>query len=255
MNEIPGLAMTEEQKYLFDLQGYLVLKQVVPLSLIEQCNQILDKLAEIPQDQYPDGVSLGKDRTDEELYISNVIEAGTPFHKLIDIEPVIQIVSDVSLNHYRLNHTYAIYRWGDGYTYMHMGGTPLHPKATYMCHSGQIFSTLTKAVFPIQHNDIDDGCFAVIPGSHKANYPRPWGNHPEENLVLTPIPAQAGDVIIFTEALTHGSYLNRSGKPRRTVYYCYSVGYMRDWGKLGLKFSDRLIPQLTERQKEIIRLK
>ena len=34
--------MTEEQKYLFDLQGYIVLKDVVPSSVIAGCNQSLD---------------------------------------------------------------------------------------------------------------------------------------------------------------------------------------------------------------------
>ena len=103
--------------------------------------------------------------------------------------------------------------------------------------------------------DVEDGCFAVIPGAHKSNFPRPWGNHPNENPTLIPIPAQAGDAIIFTEALTHGSVVNVSGRPRRTVYYCYSTGYMPDWGGQGLRFSDHVMENLTEAQREIIRLK
>ena len=70
-----------------------------------------------------------------------------------------------------------------------------------------------------------------------------------------PILADVGDAIIFTEALTHGSMVNTSGRPRRTLYYCYSVGYMPDWGGQGLAFSDHVMEGLTEAQKEIIRLK
>ena len=36
--------MTEEQKYLFDLQGYIVLEDVVPQSVVKACNKALDPL-------------------------------------------------------------------------------------------------------------------------------------------------------------------------------------------------------------------
>ena len=103
--------------------------------------------------------------------------------------------------------------------------------------------------------DVEDGCFAVIPGAHKSNFPKPWGGHPDENPVLTPIPAKAGDAIIFTEALTHGSVINVSGNPRRTLYYCYSIGYMPDWGGQGLHFSPNVMERLSETQQSILELK
>lgn len=247
--------MDEQQRYLFDLQGYLVLKNVVPRETIEACNRVLDALEQRSPEQYPKGVRPGKPRTPSELYVSNIVEADPAFHQLIDIPQVVDIIDEVSLHLFRLNHAYVIYRWNTGYTYMHMGGTPLHPKATYMCQGGQIFSLLTKAVFPMQNNAVADGCFAVVPGSHKANFKRPFGDHPADNPTLVPVPGEPGDVIIFTEALTHGSCVNSSGQPRRTVFYCYSVGFMPDWGKLGLTFSDGFLAGLTERQREIVRLK
>lgn len=247
--------MNDEQRYMFDLQGYVVLKGVVPAPVIEACNTVLDRLDAQPPEQYPQGVTLGKPRTPAELYVSNVIESDPAMYPLIDIPEIIDIVDEVSLHLYRLNHTYAIYRWGTGYTYLHMGATPLHPKAMYTCSNGQMFSTLTKVVFPIQNNRVEDGCFAVVPGSHKANFKRPFSDLPEDNPALVAIPGEPGDAIIFTEALTHGSMANVSGLPRRTLYYCYSVGYMPDWGKFGLSFTDALLGQLNERQREIVRLK
>ena len=77
----------------------------------------------------------------------------------------------------------------------------------------------------------------------------------DENPVLTPIPANAGDAIIFTEALTHGSVINVSGNPRRTLYYCYSIGYMPDWGGQGLHFSPNVMESLSETQQSILHLK
>ena len=247
--------MNEEQKYLFDLQGYFIIKDLLPGSLIKQCNDVLTRIEALDADDYPPSVIQSKERSESELYVSNIIEADPVFHKLIDIPEVIDVIKEVSLGLFRLNHTYAIYRWGAGYTYMHMGATPLHPKAAYICQNGQMFSLLTKAAFPMLNHHADDGCFAVIPGSHKANFKRPWGDHPDENPPLAPLATEPGDAVIFTEALTHGSMVNTSGRPRRTVFYCYSVGYMPDWGTLGLSFSDEFSQELSESQREIVRLK
>jgi len=247
--------MTEEQKYLFDLQGYIVLKDVVPSSVIAGCNQSLDRLEDMHPQDFPPPLCLGTRKTEKELYISNILESDTAFNFLIDIPEVLSIIDGVTYGSYRLNHTYTIYRWADGYSGLHGHNTPISYKCQYHFHDGEMISTLTKAVFPLIDCRIEDGCFAAIPGSHKSNFNRPWGNHPDENPVFIPILADVGDAIIFTEALTHGSMVNTSGRPRRTLYYCYSVGYMPDWGGQGLAFSDHVMEGLTEAQKEIICLK
>jgi ectoine hydroxylase-related dioxygenase (phytanoyl-CoA dioxygenase family) len=240
---------------MFDTLGYVVLKQALSPDTVATLNAVLDRLEAADPADYPAGVCLGKERQADALYLSNIVEADPAFYDLIDHPAVLPIIKHVMLGLYRLNHTNAIYHWGGGYTYLHMAGSPLHPKATYMCQNGQIFSPLTKAVFPLMNHGTEDGCFAVVPGSHKANFPRPTGDHPDDNPGLVPLPADPGDCIIFTEALTHGSLVNTSGRPRRTIYYCYSVGYMPDWGNLGLTFSDDFPAKLSEAQREVIRLK
>ncbi len=247
--------MNDEQKYLFDLQGYILLKGVVPDAVVNSCNAALDRFESMDPADYPTPLCLGAERTDGNLYISNILEGDEVFRSLIDLPEVIDVVAEVTGAPYRLNHTYTIYRWDGGYTGMHMSGTPVIPKCQYRCHDGQMMSTLTKAVFPLLDCAEKDGCFAVIPGAHKSNFARPWGRHPEENPPLVGLPVEAGDAIIFTEALTHGSLVNTSGRPRRTLYYCYSIGYMPDWGVQSLRFSDALCPSLPESQREILELK
>jgi len=247
--------MNNEQKYIFDLQGYIVLKNVVPPEVVAACNKAMDRFEAMDSSEYSEPLCLGTPRTEQELYISNILEGDAAFRPLIDLLPVLDVIQTVSGSSFRLNHTYAIWRWGGGFTGLHMNGTPIIDKCQYRCHNEQIISTLTKAVFPMRDAGPDDGCFAVIPGSHKSNFARPWGNHPNENPPLIPVPAQAGDCIIFTEALTHGSTVNISGNPRRTLYYCYSIGWMPDWGSQGLHFSERAMEPLSESQREILRLK
>ena len=78
---------------------------------------------------------------------------------------------------------------------------------------------------------------------------------PTEDEFATLLGYRFRDPALLTEALTHGSTVNLSEKPRRTLYYCYSTGYMPDWGGQGLHFSENINVPLTEVQTEIIRLK
>jgi ectoine hydroxylase-related dioxygenase (phytanoyl-CoA dioxygenase family) len=247
--------MDELSRYLFDLQGFVVLRNVLPQPLVRRLELSLDALdAAEARGELPAHVAASKPRSAEELYLSNIVEAGPEFEALIDVSPVIDVIREVSLGLFRLNHTYSIHHFKNAMTPLHMAGTPIHPKAHYEARNGQIFSTLTKAVFPIANHAVEDGCFAAVPGSHKASFVRPRivdGAEPG----LSPVDAAPGDAIVFTEAMTHGSLRNVSGRCRKTLYYCYSVGYMPDWTKLGLTFSAALLARLTDAQREIVRLK
>ena len=107
--------MTEEQKYLFDLQGYIVLKNVVSSSVVEKCNKSLDHFEDIPPKDFPPPLCLGTPKTEKELYISNILESDSCFSPLIDLPDVLDVVQTVTGGPYRLNHTYTIYRWGRSY--------------------------------------------------------------------------------------------------------------------------------------------
>lgn len=247
--------MTDAQKYCFDLQGYLVLEGVVSPELVAAANRAMDRYETMDPADFPPPLCLGGPDRPNHRYVSNILEGAPEMRPLIDLPAVIDVVRSVSGATFRLNHTYAMFSGRDYFTGLHMHGTPIIDICQYRAENGQIVSTLTKAVIPLVDCAAEDGCFAVIPGSHKSAFPKPWGNDPAENPLLIPVEARAGDVIVFTEALTHGSLVNRSGKARRTLYFCYSVGWMRDWGGQGLHFSPNAGDGLSAEQREILRLK
>ena len=248
---------TRELEYLFDLNGYVVISNYFSADTVDQLKETLVRMENI--EHLPEPLVHGKPKTDNTAYISNIAEAGPAFTSIIKDPCINEIINAVMGGYYRFNHSYAISHGLGGHTTMHMGGSPIHPKANYLVHGNQIFSSLTKAVIPLDNHTVDDGCFCVVPGSHKSNFD--YGDtfnrkHPREHPSCKALPAKPGDLIIFTEALQHGGLENISGRIRRTIFYCYSLGNVVDWGgDLGLVCSKNLMTISDREIRDIVALK
>eukprot|EP01052_Picozoa_sp_SAG31_P048794 SAG31_NODE_10377_length_1146_cov_1.239733_1_plen_245_part_01 len=130
-----AVQLTQEQTYLFDLHGFLVLKQVVPPETIRVANRAMDEMElrappvgtqATAAGDLPFPCVLGDERTEDNLYISNIMEGNlSAFAPFMDVPEVLGCVSDVSMGNYRLNHTYSISRWRGGQTMLHGAGTPV----------------------------------------------------------------------------------------------------------------------------------
>ena len=245
---------TDDNKYLFDLNGYIVIKNYFDQKKISRMRSTLQYLETL--NEYPYPVTHGKPRTQEELYLSNIAEYDNDFKSIICDPGILEVIDKTTMGYYRFNHSYSISHWAGGSTHLHMGGYPIHPKATYQVKNGDIFSSLTKAVIPLDNHNVEDGCFCVVPGSHKANFDNRYNlGNPSDHPAIQPLPTQPGDLIIFTEALQHGGLNNISNNARRTAYYCYSVGSMPDWGSLHLHCSQDLYKSEDDLLRETVRLK
>ena len=248
---------TDEVEYLFDLNGFVVFKNYFAQEKITKLTQELIALDGL--EVLPNPLVYGKAKTEQLSYISNIAEASSTFRDIIKDEGLNEVMHNTMGGYYRFNHSYAISHGLGGYTTMHMGGAPLHPKAIYTVQSGSIFSSLTKVVIPLENHTESDGCFCVVPGSHKSNFQ--FGNefnlqHPKDHPYCTALPAEPGDMIIFTEALQHGGLENISGRKRRTIYYCFSLGNAVDWGgDLGPFCSDDLINNSDDTIRDIVSIK
>src|SRR4029077_7453515 len=74
-----------------------------------------------------------------------------------------------------------------------------------------------------------DGGFAAVPGSHKSNLPIPqqFKYFEKSGSWLQQVPQKAGSAILFTEALTHGTWPWTAETERRSLLYKYTPGYMQ----------------------------
>ena len=158
---------------------------------------------------------------------------------------------------YRLDHSPFILqqeRGADGFI-MHGGAYDETGKfdyeLAYGCHGGRIRCNLLAASLALTDTKEGDGGFVILPGSHKANFPCPQGVR-EHRLAkergVSP-PVCAGDVILFTEAATHGTLAWHGAAARRLALYrfapatfAYGRAYLRDETMWPPEFMDGLTP-------------
>ena len=98
---------------------------------------------------------------------------------------------------------------------------PMHQDYPYFPHEAH---TMLAAAVHIDAADVENGCLCVVPGSHKLG-PLPHRTDGHHFLPLSEWPleraiaceAEAGDVLMLNYLTVHGSYLNRSPRPRRLL--------------------------------------
>ncbi len=84
---------------------------------------------------------------------------------------------------------------------------------------------LIKVISTLSDVHTGDGGFICVPGSHKGNvYYRPKF---DSSLVVNP-ELKSGDVLIFTEALAHGSRKWNADHQRLALIYSYAPGCLAE---------------------------
>ena len=209
--------MTEEEKYFFDLYGYLVIRDALSQKLVEELNCNID-------------VKL-KDELDSDKNscrsVGNIAWGGLAGE--IVANPIVLPKLKTMLGAKpRLDHDYIdIIKGGLGPigATLHGGGTPHDPAQHYTFRDGKMANGLVVVAYALKDVNPGDGGFACVPGSHKSNYklPSEWADMSEKlNPCVIAIPCRAGDAVLFTEGLTHGTLPWKGKDQRRTLFLKYS---------------------------------
>ena len=215
--------MNNSQKYLFDLQGFLVIEDVLTDA---QCDEAIDKIKQHmkPMEKTPNGY----DSNGTWHHAPNLWEAGEPFLSLIDNPKVTDVLSEIISPTLRCESSYSFVRYKDCPVFeMHGGNRGGRVNFRYDARNGQIFTGLTVISYNLQDVAPEDGGFSAIPGSHKADFQLSEEERKElfafgGPLVRT-IPAPRGSAVIFTETLAHGAASwQREDEPRYGLFYKYN---------------------------------
>ena len=231
--------MNEEEKYLFDLRGYIVVKNALTSSQIKGLSENLEL------HRSDDDYFFGSDRTkfttpeDNAWTTPTMLDWGGCYLDLIDLPKIKPYLETLLGNNYRLDHDYLKIdseQSGKG-LYLHGGGQgaggptdlvgPTDGGQCYYRYSnGRFFNGLVAVAFELDTVPEGSGGFGCVPGSHKVNFelPKEWKyskTQDEVPLCVDRVAASAGDAIIFTEACAHGTIPWEGPGERRTIFYKY----------------------------------
>ena len=239
--------MNEVERYLFDLQGFIVLRDVLGEDELTALNELLDEQSlRIPPDS---AGSLNFGNSNLYGLPGGFLEWGKPFCDLLDHPRIMPILGHVLGDGFRLDHHYGIFmQQGTAALQLHGGGTPYDPPEYFHHRNGRMYNGLTVVAWNLSDSGGAHGGFVGVPGSHESNYPCPvevFEAHEGADCVVCP-DAPAGSVVIFTEALTHGTAPWAASHDRRSLLFKYSPS-QQSWGAGYAVPPDAV--QLSERQR------
>ena len=230
--------MNDAELYLFDLQGFLVIENVLDAGELASLNQLFEA-RQLPEPNREGGTTS----------FGNFLTWGQPFCDLLDHPRLMPYLKVILGDGFRLDHYYGIYlRAGTGRLRLHGGNTPYDPPEYYHFRNGQMYNGLVVVGWNLTDTGPESGGFCCVPGSHKSNYPLPKAiadAHYEAGCVVTPT-VSAGSLVIFTEALTHGTAPWRADHERRSLLFKYSPA-QQSWAREHIKPPDGV--ELTPRQR------
>ena len=241
----PLYTVSEEEKYFFDLRGYLIVRGALSEEEINACNNAIDHYAdEIKTRSVADGgLARGsKTLTGQEGRRELTGMLGwpapyrEPFRNLLVHPVAVSRLNEFSGKGFRLDHgplLISAHRGAEGHQ-LHGAGEPFSQGNWYHQQNGKIYCRGITVAWQLKDVNEGEGGFACVPGSHKTAEPTPDGVRSVEDgmgLVINPA-MQAGDVLFFAETTTHGTLPWRGEGERRSVLYKYaSRGAARAVGK------------------------
>ena len=231
--------VTDEEKFLFDIQGFLILRGAIEPELIQALDEaVVANEAIEHDDSWTEGLpaaALAEVQQGATKYLTKDTdyEHQVRLTGLLRLDPIFaQLIAHPSILPYleefmgepQLTNAWSISKYeGRGATHWH-NGLPPHE---YTVRDGVIFSQMVNVITMLTPNHPGDGCFAVIPGSHKKNftldYDR-WGWAGLDTPGAVEVTGDPGDVLVMTEALVHTGAAKTTSRRRTTLQYNHVHG-------------------------------
>jgi len=249
--------------FLFDLNGYLILKNAVEPDLLADLNRAFDEFPPLEQWEWT-GNAQRRDYTGETGFeLHNCVEAGAPFEALIDYPSWISYVRHYcgEQNSYIeglfVDECIASIRRSGGHHPVHSGAYQVALRGGYQYRDGVFRVGQCNIIVALDDIGEGDGPTMVIPGSHKSHFPHPnsgvYANGDRMDMLEGAIPVylNKGDALLFVDGLMHGgsSRTNTGGERRVTIYR-----YGPLWGstRYGYEYSSALLARLTPGRRRIL---
>ena len=257
--------MTDDEKYLFDINGYLLVRGVLSEQEVAACNEAIDHHQHLIRERTG---KLSLSGNSEAL--NGITGRGAlggllawarpwcePFRAMIappQIVPDLHVILGLG---YRMDHNAGLITMregAEGHILHGSSGPGFDPHQYYIFRNGQMHNGLTVVAWQFADVNEGDGGLCLIPGSHKGNYPCPQSirEHEAFQEFIKTITCKAGDVVIFTEATTHGTLPWKGKHQRRSLLFrfspgnlAYAKGYYPEW-------PEKMLEDLTSEQRAVL---
>lgn len=259
-NPIP----TALDDFLFDLNGYLVLKGAIGPELLARLNTAFDNFPyHLEQGEWWGNAQRRDYTRDTGFELHNCVEAGEPFEELIDHPGWLAHVKHYCgeeksyVEGLFIDECIATVRRSGGHHPAHSGGFQGALRGRYLYTNGVFRCGQVNILLYLTDVGPGDGATMVVPGSHKSNFPHPEiGNYAAGDRMDTlpgaiPVYVSAGDALLFVDGLIHGgsSRTNTVGE-RRMVIYRYGPSWAST--RFGYTYSEELLSRLTPERRHIL---
>lgn len=271
---VPGaVPVSQMDAYLFDLRGYLVLRQAVTKEHVAKMNHTIDALMAVDP-PLKNGEWYGHIWTHnyggaEGINFQQIYEAGEPFEQLIDhpawINYILNFVGGQgTFDHHHgplfIDECFANVREAGQAIGLHSGGHKLTKRTQYHFKNGAFGCGQVNILMALTDIGPGDGGTMIIPASHKGNIVHPQlATHSmaagETRSVegvegAIEVHMNAGDVLLFCDGISHGSAKRANPGQRRILVQRYGPS----WGNFRHPVypSEALLNRLTPYRRKIV---
>lgn len=256
--------MTQREKYLYDLQGYLIVREFLTPAEVDELNAAIDahsdQIVEAADGELSGSTTLVGERKRTNLagFLTWPHPYCDPFRTLLAHPRLVPYLNEMLGRGWRMDHwpqLFHAWKGAEGLVLHGLGQSTFVGTAYYAYANGTMRSGMVALEYMLTDVNEGDGGFCIIPGSHKGNYSCPeeikrW--EVDQEVVHCP-PCKAGDLVIFNEAAVHGTLPWTADHERRALQYRYSPKYL-NWSSTG-GFESYLpdwAEELTEEQRAVL---
>lgn len=251
------------QDYLFDLRGYIILKQAVSPDLVERLNEAIEPFLDLEFQEWRGNVQRYDNNGDAGIELQNIVEGGTPFEELIDHpswhDRLLRYCGekDTYVEGLYIDECFASIRRSGGFFPLHSGNQDAVVRNQYRFSNGIFRCGQVNILLALTDVGPGDGGTMVIPGSHKSNITHPdmhktWEERARMDSMEAAVEVnlEKGDAILFVDALAHGASTRTNPGERRVVIYRYGPS----WGntRYGYQYSKELLERLNPARRKIL---
>jgi hypothetical protein len=258
---------TDLDIYMFDLRGYLLLESALTPTEVAALNTGIDAVFPLEPGGWRGYVHGHQYGITDGLNLQQIYEAGAPFETLIDhpawLEKVKHFVGGEGTFDYNhgplfIDENFANLRGPGEAIGIHSGGHSGVKRNQFLVRNGKFMCGQVNILIALTDIGPGDGGTMIIPGSHKSNFAHPHyhrhrmapGASVDGIEGAVEIHMQAGDAILFVDALAHGSAKRVNPGQRRIIVYRYGPS----WGNFrhGYQPSPELLERLTPERRQIV---